>query len=227
LQFVKQQTQALHMVQSLEELYARLDQHILLAVGYCEVETLPIIIKMCRLKPAKLFRKPCLVKLALHKQWIDEFGNSLYLEGANKLRIVLNDLSIDRSKVVSTDLYRGVSVERISGISRAGLLVLGKQDDYCLLSLLGIDDYLRTFMWWRGVWQECSPLLLGSRFLQYWSQNLETMGYKELDGDVVALHRSKTQNIWLTEWPLGSELMEVVREWEIPALDFIKENNIE
>lgn len=215
-------------VRGLEELYARLEQHIALAVGYCEVPTLPFIIRACRLKPHRMLHQAPKSRLLLHKQWVDEYGNSLYLEGANKLKVVLNDLSIDRSKLISTDLYRGVPVEKISRISRLAVLLMGKQEDYCLLSLLGIDDHLRTFIWWRGRWEQCSSLLLGNRLLQYLSQNLELEGHQELEGDVLALHRSKKQGLWLTQWPPRQEFMSIVKEWDIPALDFInKENGIE
>jgi hypothetical protein len=216
-------TPSITKVQNIEELYLRLNRHLTLAVGYTEIEALPFIIQACRLKPYQLVHKTINGRLMLHKQWIDEYGNSLYLDGTNRLEIVLNDLSIDRSRLRITDLYHGLPIEKVSRISKMAVLLLGRQEDYCLLSLLGIDDYLRTFVWWRGEWKKYSPLYLGVALLQSLGENLDWSGYREAEGKVLALHRSRRGKTWLTQWPPNKEFVSVLKEWDVPALDFINQ----
>ena len=78
-------------------------------------------------------------------------------------------MSLDRKKIVSTDLYYGLSLDRIVKMSKFVHIVSGTDDDLydkCLLmSFLGIDNHLRSYLYLHGEWQQVSPLLLGKEQL--------------------------------------------------------------
>jgi hypothetical protein len=82
-----------------------------------------------------------------------------------KAKIIHNDLRLDRKQIVSTDLYYGLSIDKAVNMSKLLYLVAGKDEDLykdCyLLTLLGIDDHLRSYLYWYGEWKQVSPLLMG------------------------------------------------------------------
>src|SRR6185295_2676581 len=103
---------------NIERLYAKIRQHILLAQSYTEIGELAFIIKSCRLKPHSHIFEGKNNKLTLHRWWFDEFGNSLKIVKNKRIKLIYNDLSLSRDRVVCTDLYRGLSIDRIAKTSK-------------------------------------------------------------------------------------------------------------
>lgn len=103
-----------HKSITLEHFYQDISKHILLAQNYLELPSLTFLIKSCRLKPKNMMENKN-KNLVLHKEWIDEWGNSVYLSKENekpkRTKIIYNDLSIDRTKLIQTDIYFGLSME--------------------------------------------------------------------------------------------------------------------
>src|SRR5271166_4318481 len=135
---------------SLERLHAKLSRQIKLVESYTELAGMEFIIKACRLKPYDYVFKGRDSKLILHRWWFDEFGNSLMID--KKVKIIYNDLLLDRKLIISTDLYYGLSLDRVAKMSKLVHLVGGKDEDLyqdCyLLTFLGIDDHLRSYLYW-------------------------------------------------------------------------------
>ena len=156
---------------SVNWLYARLDKHIRLLKGYTEIDSIPFIIKSCRLKP---YNQPILEReerTELFRHWFDEFGNSLVLlPNSNEPKLIFNDLSIDKKKLICTDLYYGLSMDQIVKMSKVIHLIAGKDDDLIedcfLLTFLGIDNYLRSYLFLHGEWNIVSPLVMGWKHLK-------------------------------------------------------------
>jgi hypothetical protein len=156
-------------VPNIERLHSNWEKLIKLATSYIEIPEMSFIIQSCRLKPFDLVlgknKNKRVVSVILHRHWFDEFGNSLMLKWGKKIEIVYNDLSVPKTQIVSTDLYRGLSIENIVKISTCLHLIVGKDEDLqqpCyLMTLYGIDQYLRSFIFWHGKWQQVSPLWLG------------------------------------------------------------------
>lgn len=168
---------------SIDKLYYWLDKHILLAQAYTEINDLFFIIKACRLKPYSYFQDKS-DKLILHKHWFDEFGNSLYISNKKKIKIVYNDLTISKEYIRYTDLYFGLSLDKVVKISKFAYLCVGVdedlQEDCALITFLGLDNYLRTYLYLYGEWQQVSPLVLGLSHLKTLAQNRELRHFKEL-----------------------------------------------
>jgi len=168
---------------SIERLYSTLNRHIKLVESYTEIEGLAFIIKACRLKPYDYVFGNRDNKLILHRRWFDEFGNSLIIN-EKKVKIIYNDLKLDRDLIVCTDLYYGLSLENIAKISKLVYLVAGKDEDLLqecyLLTFLGIDDHLRSYLYWYGSWQQVSPLIMGMKSLTLLLDHKDTKYFHQI-----------------------------------------------
>jgi hypothetical protein len=192
---------------SIEWLHAKLDKQIQLTASYTDVPELEFVIKSCRLKPYDYIFKERDNKLILHKWWFDEFGNSLEL--VNK-RIVItpNDLRLDRKRIVSTDLYYGLSLDRITKMSKLVHLVAGKDEDIyqeCgLLTFLGIDEHLRSYLYWYGEWQQVSPLLMGMKGLKTIANHLDVKHYHHWENKENLTIPCVSGQAWLSYLPAST-----------------------
>jgi len=169
---------------SIEWLHAKLDKHIKLVTGFTEIPELEFIIKACRLKPYDYIFQERTEKVVLYKWWFDEFGNSLVVNKYKRLEIVLNDLRLDKKRIVSTDLYYGLGIDKIVKMSKLVHLVHGKDEDIyqdcCLINFLGIDEHLRSYLYWHDEWQQVSPLIIGLTSLKTIANHLDVKYYQQL-----------------------------------------------
>src|SRR5574338_63292 len=169
---------------SIEWLHAKIDKHIKLVAGYTEVPELEFIIKACRLKPYDYIFEEKTSKMILYKWWFDEFGNSLVVDKYKRPQIIVNDLRLDRKKIIGTDLYYGLSLDKITRMSKLVHLVHGKDEDLCedccIITFLGIDEHLRSYLYWYGEWQQVSPLVVGLAGLKTIASRLDIKHYQQL-----------------------------------------------
>lgn len=168
---------------SIDYLHAKLDKQIRLAEGYTEIKGLNFIIKACRLKPYDYIFREKDNKIILHRWWFDEYSNSFEITKRKKIKITYNDLRLDRNKIIGTDLYYGLSIDRVAKMSKLVHLLSGKDEDLfqpcSLLTFLGIDNHLRSYLYWDGEWQQVSPLMLGMKNLQTIFKHLNIKLYQE------------------------------------------------
>src|SRR5258708_32317777 len=166
---------------SIHVLYARLNKHILLVKSYTEIQELFFIIKSCRLKPYDYVFNEKTGKTILYRWWFDEFVNSLKLKN-KKISIVYNDLALDRRKIICTDLYYNLSLDRIIKMSKLMYLCAGRDEDLnqesFFITLLGLDNYLRSYMYLYGEWQQVSSLLLGIKNLQLLARHTDIQYFR-------------------------------------------------
>jgi|SRR5579864_1551710 len=190
---------------SIEWLHAKLDRRIRLASSYTDVPELEFIIRACRLKPYDYIFEEKGTKISLHKWWFDEFGNSLDIIKSKKIRIVYNDLRLDRKSVICTDLYAGLSLDRVAKMSRLAYIIVGKdEDEYqdcCLLTFLGLDEHLRTYLYWQGEWQQVSPLLLGMKDLKNLASKLDVKHYQMTENKEISAIPCISSQTWLSYLP--------------------------
>jgi hypothetical protein len=168
----------------IEELYTKIADWFSVLEGYLDDKLVGAVFRMCRLKPYELPSKANRSKFREH--WIDEFGNSVYVKD-KKLRMVLNDLSIDKQSI--TDLYGGLAFGKLARISK--MAYVSKE----LVIFLGIDGYIRAFIL-TDRWHKCSPLLLGFDKLKVIAENSDIAYAIEKDG------------YWLTVMPMPKSMIE-------------------
>jgi hypothetical protein len=200
---------------SLDKLYTQLHKHIVLAQSYTEFTNLALIIQSCRLKPNDyVFRKKSL-KTILYSDWFDEYGNSLHFN-KKTVSLVYGDLSLDRDKIVNTDLYYGLSLDRVIKMSKMAFICLGVDEDLLedcfFLTFLGLDNYFRSYLFLHGDIQQVSSLLLGLDTLQMLVQHIGLQYSKKLDSlEKCPLPCQRTQ-AWLSCLPLSSALVSDIRK---------------
>jgi hypothetical protein len=168
---------------SIERFYALINKHILLTESYSEFAGLEFIIKSCRLKPYELFvGNKKYNKIKLHNHWFDEFNNSLYIKN-KKVYIKYNDLCVDKSKLICTDLYYGLGIQKVFKISKLLFIEISKDEDhnsqYCV-SLLGMDNFLRTY-YYNNEWEPMPSLHLGIKILKFIAKNKDIKYFKKLN----------------------------------------------
>jgi hypothetical protein len=200
---------------SIDYLYTEIGKHILLARSYTEIPNLAFIIKACRLKPYDILLDRN-KKLRLHKRWVDEFGNTLQITKDKKINITYNDLSV-KKKITCTDLYYGLSIDKVVKMSKLIYLCAGKDEDLyqdCyLLALLGMDDYLRAYLYWYGEWQQVSPLLMGMEHLQLLAADLGVKYFYQLDENSKDIPiPCVSGKAYLSFVPLSQDFLDIVKK---------------
>jgi transposase len=201
----------------ISSLYAKLRRDILLFVGFMENKHLEFIIKACRLKPRDMKNG---LKVIFYSHWDDEFGNSLSFKkdkkGSKKLIITLNDLAIDRSKLPMTDLYDGLPPSKISKISKAAFILVGKEEEtfktHSIVSFLGIDDFLRTFAFIDNEWISIPSLFLGIWALQNIAKH-RNKDCKELKSKDPVLLPCQEQKTFIVKYPTNNKIAGEIPEW--------------
>lgn len=167
---------------SLEWLHAKIEKSIKLITAYTKISELEFIIKACRLKPYDYVFKERKSQTILHEWWFDEFGNSLTMSG-KKLSLTYNDLRLDKKQIISTDLYFGLSLKKIAKMSKLVYIMAGKDDDdyqdFYLITFLGIDDHLRSYLYMYDEWQQVSPLLMGLKNLKFLAKHSDIKYFLE------------------------------------------------
>jgi hypothetical protein len=190
---------------SIEWLHAKLDRRIRLVSSYTDVPELEFIIKACRLKPYDHIFEEKVNKIILHRRWFDEFGNSLNILKKKRIQITYNDLSLDRKQIVSTDLYAGLSIDSVAKMSKLVYVLAGKDEDLyqdCyLLTFVGIDEHLRTYLYWQEEWQQVSPLLLGMKDLKVLANRLDVRHYQRTENKEIFALPCISGETWLSYLP--------------------------
>ncbi len=201
---------------SLERLHAKLHKQIKLVQSYTELEGLEFIIKACRLKPYDYVFKERDSRIILHEWWFDEFGNSLVVSKKRKVDIIHNDLRLDRNRIVCTDLYYGLSIENIAKMSKLVHLVAGKDEDLyedCyLLTFLGLDDHLRSYLYWYGEWQQVSPLLMGMKSLRLLVDHTDLKYFNQIGKKENSAIPCISGETWLSYMPPSGEFLRLVNK---------------
>jgi hypothetical protein len=198
---------------SLDALYTQLNKHMLLAQSYTEVPELFFIIKGCRLKPYDHIFGERNNKTALYRWWFDEFGNSFHIKD-KKLSITYNDLALDLSKIICTDLYYGLSLDRVVKMSKMIYLCAGQDEDLnqesFFITLLGLDNYLRSYMYLYGEWQQVSPLLLGVKKLQLLGRHTDIKYFRNFSDQKNWPIPCYTAQEWLSCLPASESFLNVI-----------------
>ena len=196
---------------NIESLYANLDKSIKLIESYSEINNLAFIIKACRLKPYE-YMKERSGNIVLYRKWYDEFGNSFNLIKNKKIKIIIGDLSV---RSICTDMYYGLSIFKMAKMSKMISLSFGKDEDYqddcCSITLLGIDNYLRSYLYIYDEWQQVSTLTTGMVNIKNIVKNLDIKYYHKLQNKENSNLPCIAGQTWLSFMPASEEFIDLVR----------------
>lgn len=206
-----------------EQFHIILNKLIDLCAAFTELPALSFVMKSVRLKPYSFIFEKYSRRIKLHNCWIDEFGNSFLILKDKKIEIILNDLKIGKNKLVNTDLYAGLPIEKVSKISKLMFFVSGKEEDfnsnYYIISFLGIDNILRTFVYLYAEWQPYPNLYLGIKNLLNIGSNLDIKTFIELKNKKNVLYPCSQQKSWLSFWPPSKDFISILKEQNSFVLD--------
>jgi hypothetical protein len=201
---------------SIEFFHTKIEKLIRLAQSYTDIDTFGFIIKACRLKPYSYVFERRTNNIVLYRWWFDEFGNSLNIIKNKRIRLTFNDLRLDKKKIISTDLYYGLSMDQVAKISKLVYICAGKDEDLyqdCyLVSFLGIDEHLRTYLYWFGEWQQVSPLLMGMKHLKLLAANRDIKYFRTIgntDNIPIPCISGRT---WLSYLPPSKDFLDIIRK---------------
>ena len=212
---------------SLDRFYDKIEKSLSVAQGYTELENLSRIIRACRLKPLALLSGEK-YKLQLYRQWTDEFGNSFSILKKKRTEVVYNDLSVPR---ISTDIYYGLDLFKIARISTLSHLIIGYDEDieqlFILITFLGMDNYLRSYLYMYGEWSCASPLLLGLVRLQTILRKSDIRYFHELPHKKNNMIPCQGTSEWITYLPAPEELLSGLRKkYDIDLSSLLNKENI-
>jgi hypothetical protein len=132
----------------------------------------------------------------------------------NKLKIIYGDLLIDRSKIPNTDLYFGISIPKVIKMSKLMFINCGLDEDLyqenILVSFLGIDDRLRTYLYMYGAWQQVSTMLLGIKNLKEIAKNWDLNNFIELSKAENNALPCQSGRVWLSCLPPNEEFLSIL-----------------
>lgn len=189
-----------------EEYFEKIKPEINLVSSYLEDSDIKDLFIKCRLKPYK-YNYSLNRKLILRRHWVDEFNNSLIIDD-KKIKIIENDLSLSEKDIKYTDLYYGLSINKILKISNLLYLSMGKDEDFnqdcCVLTFLGIDNYLRTFTFYNGKLERKSPLCLGFKNLKKIIDNIDIKIYSKLIKKETIIYPCSQWDEWVISLPIHS-----------------------
>jgi len=200
---------------SIDSVYALLYKNLLLVEAYTEIPNLAFILKACRIKPYGYFFEKRTNKIILERRWFDEYGNSLILKN-KKVKLIYGDLRLTRNMIACSDLYYGLDMSKIVKMSKSMYVTFGQDEDLyqdcALVSFLGIDDFLRTYLYYYGEWQPVSSLLLGMDGLGVIARYKDKNYHGQFHFSKNTRLPCTTMKTWLTYLPIRERFLSTLEQ---------------
>lgn len=215
---------------SIDTLHYKLRRHILLVKSFTEKPYMEWLIRSCRLKPYDFIFNERNKTLKLFNLWFDEFGNTLEILKNKNIKIIFNNLKINKQKVICTDLYYNLSLEKIKKISKLLMIIKAKDIDLhkeCYMAcFLGIDNYLRCYIYENDMWTKISPLSIGINNLKLLYQHLDIKYYVSVKNKKIFMP-CQAHTTWISSLPASQDFLSTLdRQTNIIISTFFPERNL-
>lgn len=206
---------------TIEQYYADIKKAIKFVGGYTENKKYEFLIKMCRLKPYDYDKKN-----TCYYKWCDEWGNSLNFLSSKNIKIIFNDLTID-PLTISTDLYEGLDLKKIIKISNIAFYSAGFDQEtnqkIRVLSLLGVDDFLRTFVNYDNEWKIYPSLYLGIEALLFIVKRKRTNKHFLFRRQDHIIYPCVKRQAGITNLPASKEFLDMLQQQDNILSELIME----
>jgi hypothetical protein len=206
------------MSQSLKQFHLKLERQIKLLGEYLHQRKLmPMVVKMCRLRPIEFWTesKP-IWQIKLYQHWVDEYGNSLKTKSMRQMQVVPYDLELRSLKFGTTDLYEMLPAAQLRKISQVLIVLTGKDElegsDHYLLMFYGMDGYLRVHSYLHQQWQNIPPLLVGMPIWKMVAAGLKSKTNQEVMHSEPVIFPCTHQQVWVYQCPLTLEAKTQLRQ---------------
>lgn len=200
-------------IHSLNTFYQKIVRSVRVLTGYTEEPYLEFLIKTCRLKPFDYIFNNQKKKVVLHREWFDEYGNSLILNDKEP-ELIFGDLELFNKNIYSSDIYEGLDIVKTRKISKQVILLSCQMlnQEIFFLSFLGIDDYLRTFCVIGEDIKKVSSLYLGQLTIKQIFENKNIRYFKQLKFKKITIPPGCTSaKGWISYLPAHSDFLNIVR----------------
>ena len=202
------------MIYSLDNFYLKIDKHIRLVKAFTEIENLDLIIKSCRLKPYNFDYKIKYKKTYLCNEWYDEFGNLLTISKSKKIKISYNNIKLNNSYISTSDIYTNLDIKKIIKISKSFFIFYGKEEDsindFIFITLVGIDNYLRSYIYYDNSWSRISSLYLGMYNMNILINNINTQKNFYVKNRKDFITPCKKGKAWISCLPPNEKLIKIL-----------------
>jgi hypothetical protein len=214
----------MNQTKSVDKFYLTFDKSIALTSAYLEDPSIDFIIRSCRMKPYDIIYKEYNKKIKFHSKWVDENGNTLEII-KKKVSISNNNINLDKSLLVKTDIYENLPIYKIAKISKFAFFIFGKDEDlledHTIMTFLGLDGFFRSYCLLFGQWTKIPTTYLGLNFLKLIFQNLDLKRFVEvkLKNKPYPCKRSRG---FLSSMPACPEMVRLIRDISEPTFDILK-----
>lgn len=207
---------------TLDGMYVFLKKYLLLVDAYLE-DDISWIIKACRLRPYDLVFDKKRLSPILYTNWFDEFRGILKIQEDKTIKIYYNDITIDYTKIYISDIYHGLSLDKVVKISDLFYLFTGEinSEEFYVISFLGIDNYLRTYIY-DGEWKKTSSLMLGLSNLKFIFKNKNMDEFKKLSRNYNIEMPCVSPQSWLSCLPVDEQLLKILEKKHGALFSFLK-----
>jgi len=214
---------------NITQLYNKINKSILLLEAHTEIKNLSFIIKACRLTPWITTNNNLVGsgKIVIYSQWIDEFNNSVEIDKKNKICITYNNLRINSSYGICTDLYAGLPLFKIIKISKLMHLYIGYDDNkiFCCITLVGIDNFFRTYIYQEHQWIQVSPLVLNVTRLFQIHDHLDIKFFLKFHKKNNIFFPCETGEEWISFLPASEKFITTLaKKYDTNMFDFLTTN---
>ena len=118
------------------------------------------IVYSCKLLPSNIKKQIIPKNATMYNEWYDEYNSSIYY--CSKLKVKQNNITVPTH---SSDLYRNLPIEKMAKLSVAFYLCITQEEElkneFFIVSLLGLDNHIRSYMYYDNSWINISTLSIG------------------------------------------------------------------
>lgn len=186
---------------SLDQLHEKIKDKIHAVGSFKENKFYSWLIKSCQLRPFS-YRKQ---NVSLEKKWFDSNNNILDL--TEKPTIIFGSLEISYSEEI--DLYKNSSFHELYIGAKLIFILEGKDEDlnmdHFVISFLGKDDKLRTFVYiYNNLYRKFTSLELGLEILKIIYVNRNIKNWISVPNIKNPPWPCKEHGAWLSCFPVGA-----------------------
>lgn len=214
-------------IYNLSTIYSKINKQISLVEAYTDLPGFANIIKACRLKPCDYVFGSKNSNIILQNWWFDEYSNSLKLVN-KKIKITYNDLKLNKSNIINTDLYSGLSIDNVIKISKLIYICAGIDEEFyqpCYhITFLGIDNYLRSYLYMYGSLNKIAPLTLGIPNLKLLNDHKDIKYFSNFSNKKINPIPCLQPETWISCLPVHNNFMQEIKIKHNIIYNLLKEN---
>jgi hypothetical protein len=158
------------------------------------------------------------------------------LDPKKRINFIFDDLSLDLEELPCTDVYFGLSMDKVKDISNMVMIHAGTDEDFLepcfFLNFLGLDGFFRSFLFFGGQWKKVSALMMGEHGFRNFARIREKIDKGENSFFQIRMSPEKSMPVpcirvdqWLTSLPVQEKFLDQLKKaghWSL--VEILKED---